>query len=139
MTHELNQFLHDRYGGYADKRQKQVRFGRIIAVDQHRDGRKINQSIHCMIFLKVYEDDALELTFSGNDPEDGAVRQLKAQLLRTKVTRSTPGALRQLATAYRAVRVPRDDRSWYFARREVASDLERLALELETFVRDMGR
>lgn len=134
MTHELNQFLYDRYGGFADKRETQILFGRAIAVDQHRGGRQINASIHCVIFLKVDEDDTIELTFYGNDPEDADVKQRKAPLLETKLTRGTPDALREVAAAYRRVRVPSDNPSWHYARKEVAEDLERLASELETFL-----
>lgn len=50
MTDKLNRFLHDCYGGFADRRYKRIQFGRAIALDQHRDGRQINQSVHCLIF-----------------------------------------------------------------------------------------
>lgn len=139
MTHELNEFLCGRYGGFADKRQKRIQLGRTIAVDQHRDGRQINQSVHCLLFLKVFEDAVVELTFAGNDPEDGTVRLLKAPLLRTKVSHTTPDALRALAAAYRRVAVPPHNKSWYYASKEIAEDIERLASELQTFLGLSGR
>lgn len=133
MTEELNKHLYQRYGGFADKRYRRIEFGRAIAVDQHRGGH-LNQSIHCMIFVHVFDNNEIELIFAGNRPTDANVQRVERPLLRTKVTAVTPAALRQLGAAYRRIKVPADTKSWHFAKKEVAEDLERLAGILEGFL-----
>lgn len=84
--------------------------------------------------MKVFDHDEIRLTFSGNQPTDADVRRLQLPLLCTTVTHSTADALRGLAAAYRRVSVPKDKRGWYFARKEVAEDIDRFAARLQDFV-----
>ena len=134
MTHELNAHLHRAYGGFADKRYKRIQFGRAIAIDQHRDGRQINQAVHCLIFVEVFDNDVIRMKFLGNEPVNAEVRRLRSGLSSATLTSATPNAVRALAAAYRRVPVPSDHKSWYYARTEVGADLDRFAAALDDFL-----
>ncbi|MCX4239184.1 hypothetical protein [Paraliomyxa miuraensis] len=135
MTHALNQYLYDAYGGFSDRRYKKLVFDRPIAVDQHdRDGGGINQSVHVLIWVNVHDNDEISITFSGNVPRSNQVNALIGRLRRIKVDATAVDIVRQLAAEARQVPVPRDNKSLYYARHEVGEDLERLAAHLARYL-----
>lgn len=129
-ANKLNSFLHSHYGGFADKRFKKLQLGRTIVVDQHRDGRKINQSIHCLIAITVREQE-FEIVLWGNVPGmTGATKSIKRIY---PIDTQLPTRVREIAVSISRVDHDEHHPSWYYSKKESVSDLERLAATLDRF------
>lgn len=110
----LKKFLFDQYGGFSDKRIKNIDRGSVFIVDDRSSNdigaNKQLFSYFCMIFAKVTTEDMVEVSLHGNIPKGPkVVSLLKAQKLKVEwpypaslkfnVTPSNLDLLSKLATA----------------------------------------
>jgi hypothetical protein len=147
MTAQLSSYLFRVYGGYADKRLKNVAFGRAIRIAPASES--INQNIHCVVLVDVQPDDEIVLRMFGNVPYDEAVSKsvLRLDPDATNTARQiscrftlTPAKLLDLANLARAVdqvtapgkRYPHP--SWKHSSVETAYGLRELATRLDEYL-----
>ena len=144
MNTSLMRRLVDFYG-FADKRHKSPQFGRPIRINSKE---QLNPNVHCLIFVRVWDGEELELTFSGAVPWDQGVQNALSKLgtstgapptvisVRFAVTTKSGTKLRRLAEAFASVtaggkRYP--TKSWKFSSKEVHDDLAELAKQLDAY------
>jgi hypothetical protein len=148
MSARLNSYLFRAYGGYADKRLKQVGFGRAIRVAPATEN--VNQNIHCVVLADVQPDDEIVLRMFGNVPYDEAVSKSVLRLdsnatntakhtcCRFTVTRAKLLDLANLARAVEQVAAPGKSYphpSWKHSSVETAFGLRELATRLEEYLK----
>jgi hypothetical protein len=118
---ELKRALYEEFGGFADKRIKNVESGsKFIADDRTERDKGANKQLFgwfCKIFIDVERSDEVQVTLSGGVPLSDAVRAWaqrhraelmdeQAKSLRFVVKRGEQEMLSGLASAMSAIAAP---------------------------------
>ena len=152
--HPLKAHLFDAYGGFADKRIKDLAKSNRFIVDDRKQGDigadgKLYSSF-CSIFARVTANDTLEVTLHGNVPTSSAVegwaQSCGAKLaigiestLTVTLGLGEVGRVRELAEHIAAIVAPNAPRysvaAYKYTCPRTAQSLQRLADICDAFVR----
>lgn len=149
--------LFEEYGGFADKRIKNLSKSRLFIIDDRAKGDigadKKLLSYFCMVSAEVLDEEFVKVTFRGNIPmgtevfdwierygEDGGAST--GHVLEITIRKGQQPRLQELAAAFRAlVASPYSVPNWKYVCPRTASTLERLskALNKEWQAKEMPR
>jgi hypothetical protein len=114
-TNALKQALFDAYGGFADKRVKNLDKGRLFVIDDRTEGDEDAAGKlflwFCQIFAEVIDQDTVKITMRGDVPDGPLVAKWFAENEAERsnfgqemvVRRGEEQRLAELSAAFRAI------------------------------------
>lgn len=144
MSRPLKKHLFKAYGGFGDKRIKNLDKGKSFIID-NRAHEAMNTAF-CMIFAEVVGDDQFSLTFQGNFPYNDKVKELikskggkfssgidtRARI--GPLTIADIGFVQTLSNAIKSVTSrPYEQKSWKYSTIRVSGSLETFIDNLKAY------